>query len=331
MKKHILIFLIMFTLCLGGCTDGDKDKAGESEACEHEYSQVVISEPTALLDGEVGYICAKCEHKYKETVPATKSLKVLALGNSFSDDAMEHLYGICNDAGIEEIVLGNLYIGGCSLDRHWSNIQSDSKAYTFRTNDSGVWKSSTQSVSYALKFADWDFITVQQASGDSGDANSFKNLQNILEYLGANKDEKTKIYWHMTWAYQSDSTHSAFAKYHNSQNAMYGSIVATVQSQVLTKELIDGVIPSGTAIQNLRTSYLGDHLTRDGFHLRLDVGRYTAALTWFKTLTGADTASISWVPSNYIMIKTDLNAIKDSVESAYANPYAITQSKFKTR
>lgn len=38
------------------------------------------------------------------------------------------------------------------------------------------------------------------------------------------------------------------------------------------------IIPTGTAIQNARTSFVGDHMNRDGYHLDLKIGRYTAAL-----------------------------------------------------
>ena len=45
-------------------------------------------------------------------------------------------------------------------------------------------------------------------------------------------------------------------------------------------------IPSGTAIQDLRATELCDSLdlTRDGYHLSLKAGRYTAACTWFQSL-----------------------------------------------
>ena len=78
---------------------------------------------------------------------------------------------------------------------------------------------------------------------------------------------------------------------------MYNAIVDTLKSTVLSKELIDGVIPSGTAIQNLRSSYVGDTVTRDGYHLSHTHGRYTAALTWYAYLTGGDVNEITWVPS----------------------------------
>ena len=43
-----------------------------------------------------------------EKTDAKKSLKILAVGNSFSVDGMEYLYQIAKNAGVEEIILGNL-------------------------------------------------------------------------------------------------------------------------------------------------------------------------------------------------------------------------------
>ena len=69
-----------------------------------------------------------------------KSVKLLAIANSFSDDCMEHVYGILHSLGVEDIQLGNLYIGGCSLATHCNNLRGDLPAYDYRTNDTGVWK-----------------------------------------------------------------------------------------------------------------------------------------------------------------------------------------------
>ena len=45
------------------------------------------------------------------------TLKLLTVGNSFSDDAMEYVWQIASALGFKKIELGNLYIGGCSLRR----------------------------------------------------------------------------------------------------------------------------------------------------------------------------------------------------------------------
>ncbi len=59
---------------------------------------------------------------------------------------------------------------------------------------------------------------------------------------------------------------------------MYQAIADAVKKAAKVNK-IKIVIPSGTAIQNARTSFIGDHLNRDGYHLDVKIGRYTAACT----------------------------------------------------
>lgn len=44
-------------------------------------------------------------------------MKILAIGNSFSQDATRYLQDIAASAG-ENLFVRNLYIGGCSLEMH---------------------------------------------------------------------------------------------------------------------------------------------------------------------------------------------------------------------
>ena len=253
-----------------------------------------------------------------------KSVKILAIGNSFSVDAMEYLWHILKDGGVENITLGNLYIGGCSLERHASNIAADADAYAYYKNTAGSWVAEANvSVRRALTEEKWDIVTVQQASPYSGMPSSYSYLDSILRYVETNAPD-AEIYWHMTWAYQQDSTHTGFANYKGDQTTMYNAILQAVASEVKTKEAIRGVIPAGTAIQNLRSSYIGDTITRDGYHLSLDYGRYTAALTWFAYFTGKSPDEIEWIPADHPILKNHLPAIRAAVKGAIANPAKVT-------
>ena len=103
-------------------------------------------------------------------------------------------------------------------------------------------------------------------------------------------------------------------------------IVDTVKEKILTNSDIDGVIPSGTAIQNLRGSYIGDTLlTRDGYHLSYDIGRYAAALTWYKQLTGADLTDLTVIPQAHPRLKVYLRVIKEAVNGAVEQPFSVTE------
>ena len=61
-----------------------------------------------------------------------KTIKILAIGNSFSQDAIEqYLWNIAQADSID-IVVGNLYFGGCSLEQHWKFLTENDSVYNYR-------------------------------------------------------------------------------------------------------------------------------------------------------------------------------------------------------
>lgn len=224
-----------------------------------------------------------------------RSVKLLAIANSFSDDCMEHVYGILASLGVENIELGNLYIGGCSLAMHCNNLRGDLPAYDYRTNETGVWNNTpAYKMGDAIDSKAWDFIFTQQYSGHSGIAETYSDLDELMTYVKGRAKGSPKYGWQMTWAYAQDVTHGAFGDYGNSQQKMYECIVNAVKTKILPREDM-AVIPSGTAIQNARL-VLGDVLTRDGFHLDLGLGRYIAGLCVVKALVGLDIDNVTFAP-----------------------------------
>ena len=298
------------------------------ENCEHEYvSSKVTLKPTPTTEGTLEKYCGNCYTAFEESLPTR--LHILAIGNSFSVDALEHLGGILEELGVEDVAIMNLYIGGCVIDTHWEKISGDLGAYTLYKYDSAskAMKSikTSAKVSETLALDDFDVVTLQQGSSQSGKADKFGNLQNVINYVQAN-EPGADIYWHMTWAYESG--YSGLSNYGNSQMTMYTSILSVVNDVIKTNSAFKGIIPSGTAVQNLRTSYLGDTLTRDGFHMSYGIGRYTLALTWARYLTGMDISDVRWYPAAYSEAKTNADAIKDAVNKAIAKPFEITDSAY---
>ena len=52
------------------------------------------------------------------------TLRVLAIGNSFSEDAVEqYLWDLGREAGVT-MIIGNAYRGGWSLIGHWNDARS---------------------------------------------------------------------------------------------------------------------------------------------------------------------------------------------------------------
>ncbi len=348
MKKFLLIMVtVLSLLALSACGDAPADDSvqddflqdyestapvvttvPETTAHVHEYTESIETPAKIFTDGVKKFTCSACGDSYTEAIPATKTLKILAIGNSFSVDAMQYLWNIAKDGGVEKITLGNLYIGGCSLETHANNIAGNTAAYTYYKNTSGSW-TTTKSVSVltALNQEEWDIVTVQQASNYSGMPSTYSYLTSILSYVEKN-EPNADVYWHMTWAYQQNSTHSGFKNYSNDQMTMYNAILKAVESDVKTKSAICGVIPAGTAIQNLRSSYIGDTVTRDGYHLSYDFGRYTAALTWFSYFTGKSPDEVDWMPADHaVKLTPHLPAIREAVKNAIAAPEKVTAVK----
>lgn len=252
------------------------------------------------------------------------TVRLLAIGNSFSEDAVEqYLYELAKAEGVE-LIIGNMYIGGCTIATHVANTRNDAPAYQYRkivdgvkTNRAGV------KLSEALTDEAWDFVSLQQASPNSGQYNTYAaGLPVLVEYVKSTlRGNGYKLVLHQTWAYAQNSTHSGFANYGNDQMTMYHAIVDAISKAV---DLVDigTIIPSGTAIQNGRTTYVGDNFTRDGYHLN-DMGRYTAACTWMETLTGKNMAGNNWYPSSSLT-QAQAELAKHAAHYAVANPEEIT-------
>ena len=65
---------------------------------------------------------------------------------------------------------------------------------------------------------------------------------------------------------------------------MYQNIMSC-NEKLVESTPIEIVIPTGTAIQNLRAmAHDAKEFTRDGYHLNYKMGRFTAACTWFQAL-----------------------------------------------
>lgn len=116
-----------------------------------------------------------------------KVMKILAVGNSFSRDAVEQYLWDLADADGEKCIIGNLYIGGCPISRHADNARNDAPAYEYRKIGADGIRVQTDNkrLDEALCEEQWDVVTVQQASYDSGNYDSFSLLPELVAYIRA--------------------------------------------------------------------------------------------------------------------------------------------------
>lgn len=221
--------------------------------------------------------------------PLSPPVRILAVGNSFSEDAIDqYFHEICEAAG-KRVIIGNLYIGGCPLERHLMNARTDSAAYRFRRIglDGKTITANPVTLSSALRSDQWDYVSFQQASNFSGMYDTYSSLRPLIEYVDSvTIDSRPHYMWHQTWAYSPTSTHGAFPNYGCDQRVMYDSIVAAGRRVMADHPSLSVFIPSGTAIQLAREKTGNPDLTRDGYHLDPLIGRYIAACTWFEAIFG---------------------------------------------
>ena len=253
-----------------------------------------------------------------------KTVRILAIGNSFSQDAVEqYLHELAEAEGISTII-GNMFIGGCSLERHVKNARDNAPAYAYRKigTDGKKREKGKMSLEAVLADEDWDYVSLQQASPFSGMYETYEaSLPELIEYVKARLPKKTKLMLHQTWAYASTSKHSGFKNYNCNQLTMYQAIADAVKKAAKANK-IKIVIPSGTAIQNARTSFIGDHLNRDGYHLDVKIGRYTAACTWFERIFKHNVVGNPYAPEG--LDEARKAVAQKAAHAAVKHPYKVT-------
>lgn len=235
-------------------------------------------------------------------------MNILAIGNSFSVDAMRYLHGIARSAGMD-IKTVSLYYGGCSLERHFRYMMAGEKSYELQYN--GELTGFFVSMKEALLSRQWDVITLQQASGYSAQADSYYPYINVLYDFVKQHAPKAKILIHQTWAYEQGSVKLENAGYTDHKD-MFRDLE---KAYALAAEKVgaDGLIPSGRMFQYLLANGF-EKVHRDTFHATRGAGRYALALLWFRVLTGQSVMDNTFCDFDEEVTQEEINIIKTYVE-----------------
>lgn len=209
-------------------------------------------------------------------------IKILSIGNSFSQDTTRYLYGIARADRVDLKVV-NLYIGGCDLARHYRNMMSEEAAYSYEID--GIKSGLYVSLKQALLSDSWDYITIQQQSLQSASFETFQPYLNELAAYVRKMVPKVKLLMHQTWGYEEGSEKLSKSPY-DTHEAMFLDIKNAYLKAVEEIGAV-GIIPSGEAVYEATKQGRVD-IHRDGFHLSRSFGRYMCGLVWYKVLTGND-------------------------------------------
>lgn len=313
MKRISCLLLALSLLLLGGCRGGNPDNSSSdtvsvpetvsSDVVPSETESEIASTPESQVDQ------SQPQASQPQPQPEAPALKVLSIGNSYSTDSHALLHKLAAQNGVNMQTL-NLYIGSCSLEEHAVNVEDEAELYTMERN--GVSTGEKISVQQAIALDKWDIITLQQKSIEAGHPDSYEPyMQELVTFLRANCPS-AKIYFHETWAYESD--YKWFPWDQKTQREMYDNIHATVAQKAGEYQL--SVIPTGSVIQHLRENVAefdyqngGLSLNCDGTHLSKDYGRYAAAATWLRTLTGKPVTATAFEGMDEALLAKIVNAV----------------------
>ena len=239
-------------------------------------------------------------------------IKILAIGNSFSQDATRYLYQIARADKVDMKVV-NLYIGGCPLSYHYSNTLSEEKKYDFELNgrSTGIHVSIKDGL-LNESWLGWDFVTMQQVSHQSVNYESFQPYLNELSSYIKKYSPKAKQFIHQTWAYEEGSKRLTEELGYNHQLDMFNDVKSAYGKAA--KDIDVGVIPCGETLQNIIKEGLPVH--RDTFHASLGLGRYALALTWYEMLTGNSTENNSFRDFDVPVTEEEVKIAKKAAHEA---------------
>lgn len=224
-------------------------------------------------------------------------MKILAIGNSFSQDSTAYVEEIAASAGQYDVIAANLYIGGCPLSHHAENLLTNEPEYEYQRHGIGQYKTS---IRQALQSDEWDIVTLQQVSGKSGLYDTYHPYVDEVYGEVRRLCPNARIFFNRTWAYEEGSSHPNFVDYDCDRKKMDAAIESVYRK--ISAEFSADIIPVGNVITVLKElpefdpAVGGISLYRDAFHLSLTYGRFAAACVWFRKLCVPSLDGVTFVP-----------------------------------
>lgn len=245
------------------------------------------------------------------------SIKLLFIGNSFAVDTIHYFADVAKSFGVKKIKIWTLYIGGCSINKHYDNLINDKKDYTCFINEGNGWiEKNGYGIKDSITSESWDYIAIQHGTNDKSrysDINSYANLSNLVNMVKEIANKNTKIIFNMTWIGETSFPHEEIIAFNKDQEKLYDAVYTLTKENIVTMDNIDIVCPTGVAIQNARKVF-DKLLTRDGYHLSLDLGRFIASLTLYKAITNKIIDKLDYLVENIDI--NDKNKIIDVVNNS---------------
>lgn len=137
------------------------------------------------------------------------SIRVLTIGNSFAENALQNLPAIAK-AGGKRLVVFRANIAGSALEQHARHLRQayagEPAGHAYKNVQDPINGGPRRDFSLpeALELAPWDVVTIQQVSHQSYRRQSFEpHARNLIEAIRKHAPT-AEIIIHQTWAYRAD-------------------------------------------------------------------------------------------------------------------------------
>jgi hypothetical protein len=222
------------------------------------------------------------------TVSEAKTVKLLTIGNSFSNNATTYLTAIANSVPGCELSLTRADIGGCSLEKHAALIRECEanpalkpyfKRYTLKE---------------LLQQKIYDVITIQQVSHQSFRAQSYQpHAAELLAFIRKHAPD-AQVMIHQTWAYAPDC--ERLLKFDITRDEMHAGLVECY-NRLAQEAGIIRLLRSGEAFYRSYAENPQIDLwnAQDRFHAG-EGGCYLAGCVWFGTLFDISPERVDYKP-----------------------------------
>lgn len=275
-----------------------------------------------------------------------QELKILTIGNSFTDSLAQYFPGVVESVPGCKLRLEFANHGGCELSRHWSYIENEEQDINCKMYQKNSFK-----LKEILTKEKWDVVSIQQASHASWNPETYQPYANHIYNYIKKYAPQAEVIIQQTWAYRSDDPRiMPGGDWNFDQPGMYERL--TTAYMKLAQEMNLRVIPVGCAVQMVRRdqpynfvnydpqllktmhypdlppqagSIVGNiswrkdkasgemKLNRDSIHLNLR-GQYLQACVWFALLYKRNASEITFIPD--IIGNSDAEFLRKTAQKA---------------
>ncbi len=252
-------------------------------------------------------MCAMASEKCEE-----KPLGILMIGNSFSISNMKEMPNVAASIG-EKLDIASLYIGGCSLERHWNNVVASTNAafrpyrYDRTINGKKVVVNGKANIPDALVAHNWDVVTIQQCSHLSWRPETYHPFGDLLVAKIRELAPDAKIVVQETWSYPPwDRRLEKFgfdhAEMYSRLHKAYAEFAGKYGFEVIPVGTAAEIVPDRNAL-----------FTRPDFHFNRE-GEYLQGVAFTAKLFECDMRKFPYKPDWMSVSRAD--EIKSAVMSA---------------